>query len=66
MASEYVPRRRRPFAVTLTIVCVPLGATLAAETSAGVIPLLGWQRFFLLGGLLPVVLGAILFAILPE
>src|SRR4029079_15676337 len=26
LASEYVPRRQRPFAVTLTIVCVPIGA----------------------------------------
>ena len=25
LASEYVPRRQRPFAVTLTIVCIPLG-----------------------------------------
>ena len=30
LASEYVPRRQRPFAVTLTIVCIPLGGTLAA------------------------------------
>ena len=25
LSSEYVPRRQRPFAVTLTIVCIPLG-----------------------------------------
>ena len=30
LASEYVPRRQRPFSVTLTIVCVPLGGMLAA------------------------------------
>ena len=29
LSSEYVPRRHRPFAVTLTIVCIPLGGTLA-------------------------------------
>ena len=34
LASEYVPRRQRPFAVTLTIVCIPLGGTLAAVLSA--------------------------------
>ncbi len=29
LAAEYVPRRQRPFAVTLAIVCVPVGAALA-------------------------------------
>ena len=29
LAAEYVPLRQRPFAVTLAIGCVPLGATLA-------------------------------------
>ena len=29
LSSEYVPRRNRPFAVTLTIVCIPLGGALA-------------------------------------
>ena len=29
LAAEYVPLRQRPFAVTLAIVCVPVGATLA-------------------------------------
>src|SRR5919109_3612131 len=33
LASEYVPRRHRPFAITLTIVCVPLGGMLAALVS---------------------------------
>ena len=31
LASEYVPRRQRPFAVTLTIVCIPLGGFVAAR-----------------------------------
>ena len=43
LAAEYVPLRQRPFAVTLAIVCVPVGATLAgfaaiaraADASAG-------------------------------
>ena len=29
ISSEYVPSRQRPFAVTLTIVCIPLGGSLA-------------------------------------
>ena len=34
LSSEYVPRRHRPFAVTLTIVCIPLGGTLAGFVGA--------------------------------
>jgi AAHS family 4-hydroxybenzoate transporter-like MFS transporter len=66
LASEYVPRRQRPFAVTLTIVCIPLGGALAAQLSARVIPGYGWRTLFLLGGLIPIVLAVLLFKVLPE
>jgi AAHS family 4-hydroxybenzoate transporter-like MFS transporter len=66
LASEYVPRRQRPFAVTLTIVCIPLGGTLAAFLSARVLPVYGWRMLFVLGGIIPIVLALVLFKILPE
>jgi AAHS family 4-hydroxybenzoate transporter-like MFS transporter len=66
LASEYVPRRQRPFAVTLTIVCIPLGGFVAAELAARVIPSYGWRSLFLIGGIVPLVLAAILWKILPE
>ncbi len=66
LASEYVPRRQRPFAVTLTIVCIPLGGSLAAYLSARVLPIYGWRSLFVLGGTIPIVLALVLFKILPE
>ena len=66
LASEYVPRRQRPFAVTLTIVCIPLGGALAAQLSSLVLPRYGWRALFVVGGLLPVVLAIILMKVLPE
>ena len=51
LSSEYVPRRQRPFAVTLTIVCIPLGGTLAGFTGAVVLPAYGWRALFLVGGI---------------
>lgn len=66
LASEYAPRRNRPFAVTITIVCVPLGGMLAAYVAGRVIPVYGWRMLFALGGILPVVIGVILFKVLPE
>jgi AAHS family 4-hydroxybenzoate transporter-like MFS transporter len=66
LASEYVPRRQRPFAVTLTIVCIPLGGFVAAELAARIIPSYGWRSLFIVGGIVPLVLAAILWKILPE
>src|SRR5688572_9247320 len=66
LASEYVPRRQRPFAVTLTIVCIPLGG-FVASTMAGMLgPTYGWRTLFVVGGVLPLVLAAILLKVLPE
>ena len=66
LASEYVPRRYRPFAITLTIVCVPLGGTLAALVAGYVMPIFGWRSLFALGGMLPLVVAAVLMRFLPE
>jgi MFS transporter, AAHS family, 4-hydroxybenzoate transporter len=66
LASEYVPRRQRPFAVTLTIVCIPLGGFVAAELAARIIPAYGWRSLFIVGGIVPLVLAATLWKILPE
>src|SRR6267378_6404719 len=60
LASEYVPRRQRAFAVTLTIVCIPLGGTVAALMSAQVVPQYGWRALFILGGIIPIVLAIVL------
>ena len=53
LAAEYVPRRYRPVAVTLTIVCVPLGATMAGLLGIHVMPLIGWRTLFFVGGVVP-------------
>jgi AAHS family 4-hydroxybenzoate transporter-like MFS transporter len=66
LASEYVPRRQRPFAVTLTIVCIPLGGAMAGELAARVIPTYGWRTLFVLGGIIPIVLALVLWKVLPE
>ena len=66
LSSEYVPRRNRPFAVTLTIVCIPLGGMLAGIVGAQILPRFGWRALFLVGGILPLVLAAVLLKVLPE
>jgi MFS transporter, AAHS family, 4-hydroxybenzoate transporter len=66
LVSEYVPRRQRPFAVTLTIVCIPLGGTLAALLAGQVLPHNGWRALFAAGGLIPLAVATVLFVMLPE
>jgi AAHS family 4-hydroxybenzoate transporter-like MFS transporter len=66
LSSEYVPRVHRPFAVTLTIVCIPLGGSLAGFVGGQILPRFGWRALFLVVGLVPIVLAAILLKILPE
>ncbi len=66
LSSEYVPIRQRPFAVTMTIVCIPLGGTLAGFIGGQVLPRFGWRGLFVVGGGLPLLLAAILVTLLPE
>jgi AAHS family 4-hydroxybenzoate transporter-like MFS transporter len=66
LAAEFVPRRQRPLAVTMAIVCVPLGGTLAGLLAVPALPALGWRGLFALGGVLPLVFAAILLPLLPE
>jgi AAHS family 4-hydroxybenzoate transporter-like MFS transporter len=66
LASEYVPRRFRPFAVTLTVVCIPFGGFVAGVVGARVLPELGWRMLFGIGGVLPLFLGLALIKFLPE
>jgi len=66
LAAEYVPLRQRPFAVTLTIVCVPLGATLAGFAAIAALPNIGWRGLFLIGGATPIVGAIALRWLMPE
>jgi MFS transporter, AAHS family, 4-hydroxybenzoate transporter len=66
LAAEYVPLRQRPFAVTLTIVCVPLGATLAGVAAIAALPNIGWRGLFLIGGATPIVGAIVLRWLMPE
>src|SRR5262245_27495484 len=66
LSSEYVRRRQRPFAVTLTVVCIPLGGSLAGFVGGLLLPSFGWRGLFLVGGVLPLIIAAVLLKVLPE
>jgi MFS transporter, AAHS family, 4-hydroxybenzoate transporter len=66
LASEYVPMHRRALAVTLTIVCIPLGGALAGELAAAVIPTSGWRALFIGAGIVTLLISLALGRLLPE
>lgn len=66
LAAEYVPARYRPVAVTLTIVCVPLGGTIAGLLGIRALPLFGWRTLFVIGGVIPIVAAVMFARLLPE
>lgn len=66
LIAEFSPTRRRSLAVTLGIVCIPLGGLVGGLIAAQVLPSLGWRALFLMGGASPLVLAVVLFFLLPE
>lgn len=66
LAAEYVPERSRPVAVTLTIVCVPVGGTIAGLLGVRLLPVIGWKMLFVAGGIMPFLYALALVRVLPE
>ena len=56
ISSEYVPKRIRPVAVTLTVICIPLGGAFAGWIGGYILPRYGWRVLFGVGGAIPLVL----------
>jgi AAHS family 4-hydroxybenzoate transporter-like MFS transporter len=66
LTAEYTPIDRRPFATTLTIICIPLGGVLAGLLASSLLPAHSWRTLFLAAGLLPLLHALFLLAFLPE
>jgi AAHS family 4-hydroxybenzoate transporter-like MFS transporter len=66
LAAEYVPLRQRAVAVTMTIVCVPLGGTLAGLLAIPALPAFGWRGLFVAGGVVPIAAALVLWRLMPE
>lgn len=66
LIAEFTPLRRRSLAVALSIVCIPVGGLVGGLIAAPVLPVLGWRILFVVGGIAPLVLAAVLFLALPE
>jgi AAHS family 4-hydroxybenzoate transporter-like MFS transporter len=66
LASEYAPRARRALIVMFVGSGISLGAIGAGMATARLLEPFGWQVVFVLGGVLPLLLAALLARALPE
>jgi AAHS family 4-hydroxybenzoate transporter-like MFS transporter len=66
LMSEYCPDQRRATLTNAMFCGFPLGAALGGFLAAWMIPQWGWRSVLLLGGVVPLLLAALMLARLPE
>jgi AAHS family 4-hydroxybenzoate transporter-like MFS transporter len=66
LTSEYVPLRTRAFLITAMYVSIALGALIAGFVAPPLIETFGWRMIFIVGGVLPLAVAALLLAFIPE
>ena len=65
LAGEYSPLRKKVTLMMLVSCGFTLGAVLGGLLSAALIPAFGWQSVFYVGGVVPLVIGVLMFYLLP-
>jgi len=66
LIGEYSPRRSRVTLMMNITVGFTLGAALGGFIAAALIPRFGWRSVFVFGGIVPLVIGVLMFVALPE
>jgi MFS transporter, AAHS family, 4-hydroxybenzoate transporter len=66
LVSEYTPRRLRVATMMIVSNGFTAGAALGGFLAAWLIPSFGWRSVFYFGGVLPLVIGILMFFMLPE
>ena len=63
---DYSPQGRRAFHISIMFVCYTVGGSLAGFVAAWVVPQFGWYAIYWLCGAVALLLGVVLFFLLPE
>lgn len=66
MATEYAPAPRRGLIVSIVFGGFTLGSASGSLLSAWLVPSMGWQSVFVVGGLFPIALGLLALLSMPE
>jgi AAHS family 4-hydroxybenzoate transporter-like MFS transporter len=63
---EYAPQRMRATVTTGIWLALPLGGMLSGFTGIWLIPHYGWTILFMVGGIVPLIVAALAYMVLPE
>lgn len=66
LAGEFSPRRHRTFVISVMLSGASLGPVIGGLISASLISDYGWKGIFLMAGLSTVVLGVVIYLVIPE
>ena len=66
LTGEFSPARYRSFAISISILCIPLGGILGGTIATTLLPMGGWRALFIAAGALPLFIAGILYIFLPE
>lgn len=66
LAAEYGPSRMRGTIMTTVLLGLPAGAILGGLLASQMLPVIGWQGIYAVGGIAPLALLAVLIFALPE
>lgn len=66
LMAEYAPPKIRSQTIAAALIGVPVGGILGAAIAAEILPTLGWRALFVIGGVLPLLAGAVIYFTLPE
>jgi AAHS family 4-hydroxybenzoate transporter-like MFS transporter len=66
LVAEFTPQRRRAFAVSASILFIPLGIVVAGYLASEILPVYGWPALFQAGGVIPLIVAAFFWIVLPE
>jgi len=66
LAAEYTPARLRGMVITGVLLGLPAGAMLGGLLASRMLPVIGWEGIFVVGGVAPLALLLALAVLLPE
>jgi len=66
LAAEYSPQKNKGTVTTCVLLALPAGAMIGGLLAAKILPIMGWQGIYIIGGILPLFLWIVLYFLLPE
>lgn len=66
LVAEVTPPNRRSLAVSISIICIPIGGIVGGLFAAPLLPVIDWRGLFVIAGVLPMMVAIVHIFALPE